>query len=264
MSGKCRDARSLTRMVVFPINPSPELTGDDFVSAWEAIERKQREPADDWWLVAQPDHANIAGTIARNIASRLFPVLDEDPVQAIAQHDDGWASFDGAPQSSNGRPLSFLDAPVAEFLEAWRGSITRAEQHSALGGILVSQHFCRIAQVRPSSAPAAGDQLLKQFLSEENARQARLMQQQDRPEQEIHALVDVLQFCDLLSLYVCCGSRENIEFPQRFHGTQVRLQRDGELCRLEPSIFGGGMSLAVPARKFSDFGQSRSLPILFS
>ena len=251
-------------MVVFPINPSPELPANSFVSAWEAIERKQREPADDWWLVAQPDHAAIAGTLARKITSPVFPVMDEDVVLAIALHDDGWASFDSAPQSSNSRPLSFLDAPVAEFLKAWRGSISSAEQHSAIGGILVSEHFCRIAQARPTSAPAAGDHLLKQFLSEETARQTRLIQQQNRSEQEIQALVDVLQFCDLLSLYVCCGSRANIEFPQRFHGKQVRLQREGELCRLEPNIFGGGMSLAVPARKFSDFGQSRSLPILFN
>ena len=251
-------------MVVLPINRSPEVPANHFVSAWEAIERKQREGAEDWWLVAQPDHATIAGTMASKIASPLFPGLDAEVLQAIAQHDDGWASFDSAPQRLNGRPLSFLDAPVSEFLEAWRASITRAGQHSAIGGILVSQHFCRIAQARPTSAPAAGNDLLKQFLSEEAARQSRLMQQQSRSEQEIHELVDVLQFCDLLSLYVCCGSGEDIEFPQRFHGTQVRLRREKELCRLEPNIFGGGMSLAVPARKFSDFGQSRSLPVLFS
>jgi Protein of unknown function (DUF3891) len=247
-------------MVLFPISRSPEVPADGIVSAWEAIERKQREPAEDWWLVAQPDHAMIAGTLARKIDSPLFPPLDEDVIQAIALHDDGWAAFDSTLHSQNGRPPSFLDAPVADFLQAWRGSIARAQEHSAIGGIIVSEHFFRIAQMRPVS----GDTLLSEFLTEEAARQLQLKREEARSALEIELLVDVLQFCDLLSLYVCCGSRENIEFPQRFQAMAIRLHREGELCRMEPEIFAGGMSLALPARRFSDFGQSQSIPMLFN
>jgi hypothetical protein len=264
MSDKCRgDEPALSvrnpYMVLYPITGSRSMPDNGVVSAWEAIERKQRETAEDWWLVAQPDHAVIAGSLARQIDSPLFPTLDEDIVEAIALHDDGWTDFDSLPRGNNSSPLSFLDAPIADFLQAWRGSIARAEQSSAIGGIIVSEHFCRIAQLRP-----ADNHLLSDFLGEEAERQLRLKNEQTRSDGEIRLLVDVLQFCDLLSLYACCGSRQNIEFPQKFQGVSIRLRREGELCRMEPGIFGGGMSLAVAARKFSDFGRGQSLPVMFS
>lgn len=247
-------------MVLFPIVRSSDVR-NGIHSAWDAIELRQKEAADDWWLVAQTDHAAIAGVMARRIESHLFPSLDNEIVQAIASHDDGWGELDSAPRQTNGRPLSFINAEVTGFLQAWRSSIRSAGQHSAIGGILVSEHFRRIAQLRP---PFSADPLLSKFLDEETERQKRLMKTQSRSHEEISVFVDVLQFCDLLSLYVCCGSLQDIEFPQKFQGVAIRLHREGELCRMDPAIFGGGMSLAAPARKFSNLDQGKNLPILFS
>ena len=244
-------------MVLYPIERDRPTAG--MMPAWEAIELKQRAPAKDWWLVAQPDHAALSGELARLIDSPLFPLLDDAAVQAIALHDEGWIEFDGSIPRNGNRPISFLEAAAPDFLAAWRGSIALAERNSAIGGMMVSGHFCRIAQLRPVSADQS---LIDDFLGEEKARQERLLGEHPRGSEDLNLLVDVLQFCDLLSLYLCCGSRRDIAFPQRFMGQSVRLRWEAELCRLEPAILGKGASLAVPARKFSDSGRSQSLPIL--
>src|SRR5215831_331966 len=96
-------------MVLYPIERDGPTAG--MMPAWEAIELKQRAPAEDWWLVAQPDHAALSGELAR-----------------------------------------LLEAPAPDFLAAWRGSIAVAERNSAIGGMMVSGHFCRIARTGPGSA----------------------------------------------------------------------------------------------------------------
>ncbi len=243
-------------MVLYPIDPSGEESGRT-LSAWDAIEHKQKQPARDWWLISQPDHAALSGTLARYIDSPDFPRLDEEAIQAIALHDDGWTAFDDAPRLSGRRPMSFLDVAAPDFLQAWRGSIERAERSSALAGLMVSEHFCRIARARPQDYQA----LVDRFLQEEGKRQARLSQVESRSAEEVGVLVDVLQFCDLLSLYLCCGSRARVDFPQQFRGRAIRCRREDQLCRIEPQVLGGA-SLAVPARRFSNFRQSETIPVL--
>lgn len=237
------------------------------VSAWEAVERKQKEDASAWWLIAQPDHAALAGDLAAKICCSYFPKLDADVVEAITLHDAGWARFDGGSgRGSKGlfpgggapiinrrdRPLSFLDMSPDEFLRAWSDSISRAEESSSIGGILVSRHFCRLAEGRLRIAADGPQELenLERFIGREAERQRRLAGRTDHSEEEICTLVDVLQFCDLLSLYLCCGAHDDVEFPQKFQGHSILLRRDGEMCRLEPSIFGGGVSLGVSARRY--------------
>ena len=74
-------------------------------------------------------------------------------------------------------------------------------------------------------------------------------------------LVDLLQFCDVLSLYLCCGARAHVEFPQRFGDQSISLQRQGEMCVMKPRIFGDGASLAVRARRYPG-GDAVSVPVL--
>jgi hypothetical protein len=140
-----------------------------------------------------------------------------------------------------------------EFLIAWNDSIQRAEESSAIGGILVSKHFSRLAETRLRAAGDSTDDThnLQGFLARESERQLGLAKQCSFSEQEISILVDVLQFCDLLSLYLCCGSSEDVEFPQTFEGHSVGLRRDGKMYKLEPRIFAGGVSLGVSARHYS-------------
>ena len=49
-------------MVLYPLpaNNHPQHDGTP-IPAWIAVEKRQRQDARDWWLVAQPDHAALAG-----------------------------------------------------------------------------------------------------------------------------------------------------------------------------------------------------------
>src|SRR5437868_11158663 len=79
------------------------------VPAWDAVERKQKESASEWWLIAQPDHAMLAGDLSARMQSPLFSVIPDEVVKAIALHDEGWRPVDsGEPRQDKGRPLSFL------------------------------------------------------------------------------------------------------------------------------------------------------------
>lgn len=261
-------------MVLYPLNSLPENHAQAHpshapISAWDAVLRKQREPASDWWLVAQPDHAALAGDLAARIRSPEFPPLDADVVQAITLHDEGWAAFDRAPNlNGRERPLSFVEVAVKDFLPAWLDSIKRAEEVAPVGGVLVSEHFCRLGRWRLQSVvdtPEDGA-AVQEFLEREAKRQQQLSSRQDRGLEEILVLVDVLQFCDLFSLYLCCGARDVVEFPQKFNGQTVCLHCDGELFRTEPPLFGGGASLAVRARRYPSQQESSStaLPVLLA
>ena len=269
-------------MVLYPLNTFPDSAGsklrhgtpvargrpidDNVVSAWEAIEKKQKQNAEAWWLIAQPDHAALAGDLAASIACFYFPKLEPDVVDAISLHDAGWAQFDRPDEriaslpsaenppvkaSDSGRPLSFLDMSPADFVRAWSDSIERAQQSSPIGGILVSQHFCRLAENRlgmRADKPADTDRL-KAFIASEAARQRRLASNVKRDAEHVQLFVHVLQFCDLLSLYLCCGAKEDVVLPQKFQDHAILLRRDGEMYRTEPAIFGKGVSLGVSARR---------------
>lgn len=264
-------------MILYPLNSVAAGGSARSMSVWDAISQKQKQEASEWWLVTQPDHASLAGDLAARVCSADFPSLDEDVIQAITLHDAGWARFEGkgavgigtrstfAPHlDDKGRPLSFLDVMVADFLVAWVASIDRAEQVAPIGGIIVSEHFSRLGEMRLSmnvDVPENSEKL-GNFVRCETWRRERLARQDTYSETERGVLVDVLQFCDLLSLYLCCGSKDNVEFPQRFRGRPVRLWRETEECRLEPSLFGAGTSLGVTARRYPTDSVAFTIPFL--
>lgn len=254
-------------MVLNPLNSASDSPPNETISAWDAIAQRQGQPAPAWWLVTQPDHAALAGDLAASIHSEDLPRLDADVIRAIGMHDCGWAAFDsGTPCSASalpdgpriprlnqaGRPLSFMDVAPVDFLPAWAASIARSEQISPIGGIIVSLHFTRLGEMRLSLKPDTSDDLqrLHNFLTGEATRRERLARQDRRSQAERITLLEVLQFCDLLSLYLCSGSRANVEFPQRFNHKAICLRRVGEECRVRPPLFGSGVSLGVSARRY--------------
>lgn len=252
-------------MILCPLN-SPDAESRAPVPVWQAVEAKQRQPAREWWLVAQPDHAALAGDVAARIQSSLFPTRDEAVIRGISLHDEGWADFDSEPRlNAEGRPMSFLELPPSEFVRAWMGSIDCAKTVAPISGIIVSGHFCRLGQGRLQAGidSPAETQVLREFLQGEQERTERLQAMQSRSSEEIRVLVDLLQFCDVLSLYLCCGSHASAEFPQKYRGVSISLRREDEMCCMEPRIFAEGTSLAVPARRYPG-GEAISIPVLLS
>jgi hypothetical protein len=237
-------------MILRPLQPAPPVNSDH-LPAWKVIERIQRQPYESCWMITQPSHAALAGEFAAKLNSSYSPKLDSAIIRAIALHDAGW----GVPDSQaimqsrsvgRGGPKSFIDCKVSEFVEAWEKSIDVAASASPAGGYIVSRHFCRIAESNAAQIAAGDRDRAIRFLEHEAARQKQLADKQERSTEELELLTDVLQFCDLLSLYVCSGALENAGFPEYF-GMKVRLSMDGESYRLEPNVIEPGVAFVVAA-----------------
>jgi hypothetical protein len=240
-------------VILRPTNPPAQSTSA-FVPAWDAILRTQKQPCNEWLLITQADHAALAGEIARNTVNPSFPGLDAEIIHAISVHDDGWKQVDNPSRPSINTqrlPLSFFEESPADIFGAWKGSIARATQVAPIAGILVSEHFCRIARDfsrAPNMRPEIA-QVLTTFVEREVAQQEELREQQLHTANEIRVLVDVLQFFDLLSLYVCCGSVENIAFPQQINQTIFRLRRESDTYKLDPPLFSQPTHFSFKAHK---------------
>lgn len=241
-------------MILRPFDPPAPMNPEvGFTPAWHAVEQLQRNAYETCWMITQPSHAALAGDIAAKLRGDQVPKLDADIVRAIALHDAGWGMPDAqavmrsrAIQQS--APKSFIQVRVPEFLAAWTQSIEVALSTSPAGGYIVSRHFGRLAEHRlRSSEDSSEDRTrLQGFLEFESGRQNRLASKQSGTADELEKLAEVLQFCDLLSLYLCCGAREDIEFPEYF-GVKARLTRQLEGYRLDPALIESGTQFAVAA-----------------
>ena len=238
---------------------------------WDAISPTQKTCAPEYWLITQPDHAALSGAIAAALGPPLLPRLSSEVVQGIAHHDDGWAPFDAQIALTDGRPFSFLDFPPKDFLCAWRESIASAVKVAPIAGAIVSGHFWRLGRKRLEWGidNAEDRELLVDFLGSEHARQQRLLGRHSQ--QEFEFFTDVLQFCDVLSLYLCCGSTQDVEFQQNFGSRPIRLRREAArtpdqaaVCRFEPSPFtAGGVDPAVVARRYPSDRQPGTMTLPF-
>jgi hypothetical protein len=237
-------------MILRPLEPAPPAS-TEFLPAWNVIERTQRQAYDGCWMITQPSHAALAGEFAAKLTWTQAPKLDAALVRAIALHDAGWGIPDAqaimqSRSISQGCPKSFVACSVGEFLSAWEKSIVIAESAGPAGGYIVSRHFARIAEHGAAQIADGDRHNVALFLEHEAIRQKQLAARQDHSVQELESLTDVLQFCDLLSLYVCSGARESVEFPEYF-GTKANLTVEADGYRLEPALVEPGTGFKVAA-----------------
>jgi hypothetical protein len=237
-------------MILRPLDPAP-ATSNDFLLAWSVVEQLQRQIAGPCWMITQPSHAALAGEFAARMTGGDLPNLDAPVIRAIALHDAGWGMPDAqaimqSRSVGQGAPKSFVACGAGEFVNAWEKSIDVAASASATGGYIVSRHFERIAKASASKISESDRHSAESFLRNEAARQAKLAAKQERTPEELETLTDVLQFCDLLSLYVCCGARQNVEFPEYF-GTKARLTVEADSYRLDPILIEPGTKFVVAA-----------------
>ena len=255
-------------MILRP-KPTP-ASSSGFVPAWHAVSSAQKANSASYHLVRQPDHARLSGQIAERFAIAGAPAVDDDIVRGISLHDEGWTDFDDGRQrlqatpasysagnvalNAEGKPLSFLEIKAADFLRAWNGSIAAAEAVAPIAGLIVSGHFRRIGQFGMSTGTYSdGDtQRVQEFIAREEERNRRLLPLQSRSEKEVEYWTDVLQFCDLLSLYLCCGSEESVEFPQPIgpKGETIRLQVQDGVHVLSPSPFAREVEFSLEAQTY--------------
>lgn len=207
-------------------------------------------------MITQPSHAALAGEIAAKLRDAEIPKLEPELIRAIALHDAGWGMPDAqeimrSRSDTRYAPKSFLQTEVAEFLAAWSQSIETVQPVSPSGGYMVSRHFWRLAEHRALHGNDTENdrKKLKKFLDHESQRQKKLAAKQNRNTDELERLTDVLQFCDLLSLYICSGARENAEFPE-YLATQTRLRVDGDVYKLDPPLVEPGSQFRVAALRY--------------
>ena len=220
-------------MVIFPITED-RIEATKTIPAWKCVEQRQQETAAAYWVVTQPSHAALSGDLAGALRDELFGPIDENIARSIALHDAGW-SMEDAEQIQRLRaepkqkPSSFLEASADRSLRAWTGSIETAEKFAPIGGYLVSRHFERLSLW----VDKKGEAQFEAFRKRENQRQKKLKTSIDRDEAALERLVDALQFCDVLSLYLCCGSSRAVKFEK----PAITISRKGDEYRLEPSPF---------------------------
>jgi uncharacterized protein DUF3891 len=240
-------------MILRPLDLPSSAKPGQFAPAWSVVEPLQRRSYESCWMITQPSHAALAGEIADSLRGDGIPQLESELVRAIALHDAGWGMPDAqavmrsrAVQQST--PKSFLEVGVGEFLTAWTQSIEVALSTSPAGGYIVSRHFWRLAEHRlnHSEDNQKDRSRLQEFVTFESVRQKKLAGKQSRTERELETLADVLQFCDLVSLYLCCGARQNVEFPEYFD-VKVKLHVEPDIYRLEPAVLERGTIFGVAA-----------------
>jgi hypothetical protein len=202
-------------------------------------------------MITQPSHAALAGEFAAKLTGAQVPELEAGIIRGIALHDAGWGISDAQAIMQSravrqGCPKSFIACSVGEFVNAWEKSIDVAEAAGPAAGYIVSRHFVRIAELGASLISRDDRETAGRFLANEAARQKRLAARQKRSSQELERLTDVLQFCDLLSLYVCSGASDNAEFPEYF-GVKARLTVTEEGYKLQPTLIEPGANFAVAA-----------------
>jgi len=239
-------------MILRPLEPAP-ASDNKFVPAWPVVERLQRQPYEQCWMITQPSHAALAGELAGKLNFQKFPTLEADLIRAIAMHDAGWGMPDAqavmrSRSSRHEAPKSFLQTEVAEFLIAWTQSIDTVQPISAAGGYIVSRHFWLLAEHRLSHADdsASDRKKIGGFLFHETTRQKKLAAKQSRSSEELEHLTDLLQLCDLLSLYICAGAREKVEFPECL-GVRLKLSVEAEGYRCQPELNAQNTQFSVAA-----------------
>jgi Protein of unknown function (DUF3891) len=176
-------------------------------------------------LVTQPDHAAVAGALARQWGNQQFvaPIAAHALVQAATHHDDGWLELDGRPMFNHEqqRPAHFIELPLTDTVGPYaRGveSVYARDQHA---GVLVSMHFSGFYTSRwgvGGGAPSDNPLALEVVATQEQRWMPALREawgyRGPRSEFDAHNwyAYEILQAVDLMSLGLCLM---DVEQPAR-------------------------------------------------
>ena len=176
----------------------------------------------EWLLISQIEHARISRLLAEHWGDgEVQPVVyrpDErdsaklqirrEVLAGIARHDDGWASWEAAPQLDPelGRPLDFMEMPQADSLRIWEESIRAARNEGLLAGAMTAGHFLALlaSSHHELTSPAI------EWRNEVEHRRDKWLREWREVNPDVHTreIADQalrwLQAFDWLSLWLCC------------------------------------------------------------
>lgn len=185
-----------------------------------------RERSDEIVMIKQNDHAQICGMFAGHWKKDFFfGGSRRNSVElAVAEHDRGWTLVDNNPilNKETQLPFSFMDYPLPEKLSFYKSGIDEVERMDLYAGLLCSYHYSRFVEKNE-------DEQSNQYMKEERDRQNRLKNSIPNYNEQIFQFhLDLLVFCDNLSLYACLNEpgvpkaeehrfyREGIPIPSTF------------------------------------------------
>ncbi|MEX2171848.1 MAG: DUF3891 family protein [Pirellulales bacterium] len=220
----------------------------------------------EWLLISQIEHARISRLLAEHWGSdEVQPVVcrpDENDaaklqirrevLAGIARHDDGWASWEAAPQLdlALGRPLDFMEMPQADSLRIWEESIRAARNEGLLAGAMTAGHFLALlTSSHHQLTPAAIE-----WRTEIERRRDQWLREWRELNPAVHSgeLTDQalrwLQAFDWLSLWLCCKCPAS---PVDLPGLEPPLELRAHSPASDPIVFlfvASGQELFVTAK----------------
>jgi hypothetical protein len=103
----------------------------------------RRRVGNEFWLIAQHDHALLSGQLAQHLGNDRFARPDprEPAITGISLHDCGWPIHDDCPTLSKDRiPLDVFETSPSLGFSVWTESARRASERDPYAGLLVSLH----------------------------------------------------------------------------------------------------------------------------
>jgi|SRR5581483_80017 len=242
-------------------SPIPRSAGQ---AAWQVFLETQKNTLPPCAIVFQFDHARLAGDLARAFTPEAFGEMPDEVIQAIAEHDFGWQEFDAMQlrRRDETEPRPFLRLNVEETQPAWDACIRHAQGWSPLFDVLVSRHFTLLAAANPDGR--------EEFIRSETARRRTVERELPYSPEELDCWTGAIGFCDLLSLYLCCGATEPVEFalahpadPRSSDARKVQLLWERNTLRFSAPILRPGTDVEVSAQSDAG-GGSETTPLHLS
>jgi hypothetical protein len=228
-------------------------------SFWPVFLETQRNIDPPYGIVLQPEHARLSGDLARHLREEVFGPIPDEVLNAIAQHDAGWQEADQEQLDAIGRepvkPFPLL--PRKMSIPCWEESIRRAEAVSPLTGVIVSRHFCALG---------IQDEVYGPFLEKENPRREHIERTLGIGFSDLDRWTDAIGFCDVLSLYLCSGTRQPVEFPLAHpalpgarEARKVVIDWDHEKPRFPALLLPAGTKVSVEVQQRENRGMGLTL-----
>ncbi|WP_170169059.1 DUF3891 family protein [Mesobacillus subterraneus] len=222
------------------------------------------ERIDEFVMVAQHDHAAVSQDAALAWRDDYFTGIErkKEVVLAVREHDRCWIEPDKTPlwNKKKQQPYSFMDYPGRPKLHFYKEGIDETVHINQYAGLLCSLHYA-------SFLKDATSEIGKNFWNEENSKQAKLIidlgiKNDQEALEELNFHLDLLKFCDNLSLYICLnepGTPKQHEhyfykngIPQKFsfaHNKPIMpVWVDQKTVSLSVSPFVNSLHVSLPYR----------------
>ncbi len=159
-----------------------------------------REDTENYILITQHDHAYIAGELLTHFKKEFIAVEHFESFKfAVHQHDRAWIIPDSHPLLNDvtQKPFTFLDFPEKLRLHFYKLGIEQVNHANSYAALLCSMHYCNLVS-------SSSSEIATQFVERERSRQNHLVAKLKIPHTRLlHYQVQMLKFCDDLSLYIC-------------------------------------------------------------